>query len=124
MLKFINLIIGGALGTVSRYVLGGFVYRSFGTGFPYGTLAVNLLGCFVIGFLTGLVEKKFMFGTDVRTFWMIGFCGAFTTFSTLIFETDGLIRDGQILRASINIVASVVFGFVLFRIGASIAEVV
>ncbi len=109
---------------MSRYVLGGLVYRSFGTGFPYGTLAVNLLGCFVIGFLAAMAEKKFILGTDVRTFWMIGFCGAFTTFSTLIFETDGLIRDGQIARASINIVLSVVFGFILFRIGAYIAEVI
>lgn len=124
MLKFLNLIIGGAIGTVSRYVLGGVVYRIFGTGFPYGTLAVNLLGCFVIGFLAGMTEKKFMFGTDVRTFWMIGFCGAFTTFSTLIFETDNLIRDGQVARASVNIIASVVFGFILFRIGSYIAEVV
>jgi CrcB protein len=122
-LKFLYLIIGGAFGTVSRYVLGGFVYRVCGTSFPYGTLAVNLSGCFIIGFLASMAEKKFMFGSDVRTFWMIGFCGAFTTFSTLIFETDGLLRDGQMLRASLNILLSVIFGFILFRCGAFIAEV-
>lgn len=124
MLKFFHLVVGGAIGTVSRYLLGGFVYRCCGTNFPYGTLAVNLSGCFVIGFLASMAEKKFLFGSDVRTFWLIGFCGAFTTFSSLIFETDGLIRDGEILRAFSNIFISVIFGFILFRVGAFIAEVI
>ena len=124
MFKFLYLVIGGAIGTVSRYLLGGFVYRYCGTSFPYGTLAVNLSGCFIIGFLASMAEKKFMLGSDVRTFWMIGFCGAFTTFSSLIFETDGLVRDGEILRAFMNIFLSVIFGFILFRIGAFIAEAI
>lgn len=122
MLKFAHLVIGGAIGTVSRYALGGFVYRCCGTNFPYGTLAVNLSGCFLIGFLASMAEKKFLLGADVRTFLMIGFCGAFTTFSTLIFETDSLVRAGEFARASLNIVLSVVFGFLLFRIGGFIAE--
>lgn len=122
MLKFAHLVIGGAIGTVSRYALGGFVYRCCGANFPYGTLAVNLSGCFLIGFLAVAAEKKFLLGTDVRTFLMIGFCGAFTTFSTLIFETDNLVRAGEFARAFLNIVLSVVFGFALFRIGGFIAE--
>lgn len=120
--KFLNLVIGGAIGTVSRYFLAGFVYRIFGAGFPFGTLAVNLSGCLLIGFLAGIAEKRLILGADVRTFLMIGFCGAFTTFSTLIFETDSLIKDGEIMRASMNILLSVVFGFLLFRFGAFIAE--
>ena len=124
MLKFFHLAIGGALGTISRYVLGGFVYRVCGMEFPYGTLAVNLSGCFAIGFLASIAERKFFFGSDVRTFWMIGFCGAFTTFPTLILETDNLIRDGQIVRACANIIISVIFGFILFRVGALIAEII
>jgi CrcB protein len=124
MVKFLHLVIGGAIGTVSRYLFGGFVYRFCGTNFPYGTLAVNLLGCFAIGFLASMAEKKFIFGSDVRTFLMIGFCGAFTTFSTLIFETDSLVRDGQMVRAFMNICLSVIFGFILFRLGAFIAEVI
>ncbi|HAJ56390.1 MAG TPA: fluoride efflux transporter CrcB [Candidatus Omnitrophica bacterium] len=119
---FLHLAIGGAVGTVSRYLLGGLVYRVFGTNFPYGTLAVNLSGCFAIGFLASMAEKKFILGAEVRTLLMIGFCGAFTTFSTLIFETDALIRDGEILRASANIILSILFGFILFRTGAFIAE--
>ena len=122
-MKFLNLIIGGAIGTVSRYLLAGFVYRACGASFPFGTLAVNLSGCFIIGFLASIAEKRFVLGTDARTLLMIGFCGAFTTFSTLIFETDGLIKDGEMLRAFMNIFLSVVFGFLLFRVGAFIAEV-
>jgi len=122
MIKILQLVVGGAIGTVSRYLLGGLVYRLFGTGFPYGTLAVNLSGCFIIGFLASVAEKKFIFNTDVRTFLMIGFCGAFTTFSTLIFETDALVRDGEIARALMNVLLSVILGFLLFRVGGFIAE--
>ncbi len=122
MIKILQLVVGGAIGTVSRYLLGGLVYRLLGTGFPYGTLAVNLSGCFIIGFLASVAEKKFIFNADVRTFLMIGFCGAFTTFSTLIFETDALVRDGEVARALMNVLLSVILGFLLFRVGGFIAE--
>lgn len=124
MTKFIELIIGGALGTVARYVLGGVVYRFAGFDFPYGTMAVNLLGCAILGFLSTLASEKFILGSDVRTFLMIGFCGAFTTFSTFIFETNSLIQDGQVTRAFVNVAVSVVFGFVLFRAGIIIAKII
>ena len=88
MLKFLNLVIGGAAGTVARYLLSGAVYKFLGTSFPYGTLIVNISGCFILGVLAALSEKKFMLGPDLRILLMIGFCGAFTTFSTLIFETE------------------------------------
>ncbi len=124
MIKFINLVIGGAVGTIARYLLAGAVYRFTGTGFPYGTLVVNISGCFILGFLTSLSDKKFMLGPDGRLLLMIGFCGAFTTFSTLIFETDNLVRDGQAMRAFTNIFASVILGFILFRIGTFIGEII
>jgi CrcB protein len=122
MAKFILLVVGGAIGTVSRYLLAGIVYRGFGTQFPYGTMAVNLSGCFIIGFLAALVEKKFLLGPNMRVFLMIGFCGAFTTFSTLIFETDNLIKDGEIARAVVNVLLSCIVGIVLFRVGSLLAE--
>lgn len=124
MIKFLNLVIGGAAGTVARYLLGGVVYRFMGAGFPYGTLVVNISGCFILGILTALSDKKFMLSPDARVLLMIGFCGAFTTFSTLIFETDSLVRDGQVLRAFVNIFASVILGFILFRIGHLIGEII
>lgn len=124
MLTFVELIIGGALGTLSRYMLAGAVYKSFGASFPYGTMAVNLLGCFIIGFLSTIAEQKFVLGSGVRTFLMIGFCGAFTTFSTFIFETNALIRDGEVMRAFVNVLVSVIVGFILFRLGVLLGEVI
>lgn len=122
MTKFLNLIIGGAVGTVARYVLAGAVYRLVGTGFPYGTLIVNVSGCFILGILATLADKKFILGPDARVLLMIGFCGAFTTFSTLIFESDNLLRNGQAIRAFSNILVSVILGFILFRVGSLLGE--
>ncbi|MDD5097781.1 MAG: fluoride efflux transporter CrcB [Candidatus Omnitrophica bacterium] len=122
MMKLLNLIIGGAVGTVARYALGGAVYRLMGTSFPYGTLVVNVSGCFILGFLASLSDKKFILGPDARLLLMIGFCGAFTTFSTLIFESDVLVKNGQPMRAFTNIFISVVLGFILFRIGGLLGE--
>ena len=117
MAKWLSLIFGGVLGTVARYVLAGATYRAFGTAFPYGTLAVNLVGCFLIGLFVTLAETKFLLGPNARMLLMIGFCGAFTTFSTYILESANLIRDGETLRALMNVVGSVVLGFVSFRLG-------
>ena len=124
MIKFINLIIGGAAGTIVRYLLGGVVYKIMGTSFPYGTLVVNISGCFILGILASLSDRKFMLSPDARLLLMIGFCGAFTTFSTLIFETDSLVRNGQAIRAFANIFASVILGFILFRVGTFIGETI
>jgi len=124
MIKFINLVIGGAVGTVARYLLAGFVYRLVGTSFPYGTLIVNVSGCFILGILASLADKKFILGPDARILLMIGFCGAFTTFSTLIFESDNLVRNGQVIKAFSNILVSVVLGFILYRVGSLLGEII
>jgi len=124
MIKFVNLIIGGAVGTIARYLLAGVVYRTMGTSFPYGTLVVNVSGCFILGILASLADKKFILGPDARILLMIGFCGAFTTFSTLIFESDNLIRNGEALRAFINVFVSIVLGFILFRAGSLLGEII
>ena len=123
MMKLLNLIIGGAAGTVARYLLGGAVYRVLGTSFPYGTLVVNVSGCFILGILASLANKKFMLNPDARLLLMIGFCGAFTTFSTLIFESDNLLKNGQAMCAFSNIFVSVILGFLLFRLGSLLGEV-
>jgi CrcB protein len=122
MIKFLNLVIGGTAGTVARYLLGGAVYRLLGTSFPYGTLVVNVSGCFILGILATLADKKFILGPDAKVLLMIGFCGAFTTFSTLIFESDNLLKNGQAVRAFTNILVSVILGFILFRIGGLLGE--
>ena len=122
MLKIIYLAVGGITGTFARYFLAGAVYDVMGTRFPYGTLLVNLSGCFIIGVLTSLSESKFVLNPDMKVLLMIGFCGAFTTFSTFMLETSNLIRDGETLRAFLNVLASVVVGFIVFRIGVVLGD--
>lgn len=117
MVKIIHLVIGGATGTIARYLLSNSVYRIFGTSFPYGTLIVNLLGCFLVGLFFSLAENKFLLSSNMRILLMVGFCGAFTTFSTFILETSQLIRDGESMRAFLNVALSCVAGFVVFRAG-------
>ena len=122
--KWINLVVGGITGTVARYFLSGMVYQVFGTNFPYGTLAVNLIGCFVIGFLVTLADEKFLLDPNARLLLMAGFCGAFTTFSTFMLETVNLMKEGENLRAFLNVGLSIVFGFLVFKTGVFLAEII
>jgi CrcB protein len=124
MSQLFQLIIGGALGTVSRYAVSVLVYRSAGSDFPYGTLVVNLTGCFLIGFLASVTEDRMVLGSNIRAFLMIGFCGAFTTFSTFILETANLIKDGETLRALANVLLSVIAGFIVFRLGVLTGDLI
>ncbi|MBI1884550.1 MAG: fluoride efflux transporter CrcB [Chlamydiae bacterium] len=123
-MKWLCLTLGGIAGTFARYVLAGLVYEITGTSFPYGTLIVNLTGCLIIGFLAALSEEKFLLGPNARFLLMVGFCGAFTTFSTFILETSHLIKDGENLRALWNVFSSIMIGFFIFRLGFFIGEVV
>lgn len=120
--KWASLIVGSCLGGVARYTLSGIIYRIGGSNFPYGTLAVNLIGCFLIGFLNVLAEEKFLLSSNLRILLMIGFCGAFTTFSTFMLETSNLIKGGESLLAFVNLSFSVIAGFILFRMGVLLAE--
>lgn len=123
MVKWANLVVGTLAGGVARYVLAGAIYQVLGTRFPYGTLVVNLSGCFLIGTLNSLAEIKFLLGPNARVMLMIGFCGAFTTLSTLMLETSNLMKDGETLRACANVAATIVLGFLLFRLGEVLGEV-
>lgn len=124
MTKFVYLGIGSLAGGFARYFLAGAVYAGFGAAFPYGTLVVNLLGCFAIGFLSAIAEEKFFLGPDGRILLMTGFCGAFTTFSTFIFETGNLVKDGEFVRAFMNVALSVVAGFIVYRLGVVVGELI
>lgn len=124
MEKLIYLALGSLAGGYARYGLAGMVHGRMGTGFPHGTLAVNLSGCFVIGILNGLAGERFLLGPNARILLMTGFCGAFTTFSTLILETSNLTGDGETLLALLNIAASLIFGFLLFKAGGILARII
>lgn len=122
MTQILNLILGGVIGTLSRHLISGAIYKTLGTTFPYGTFAVNILGCFAVGFFASLMDEKIILNTNLRLLFMVGFCGAFTTFSTLIFESYNLIKDGDSLRALINIVLSIIIGFLVFKLGITIGD--
>jgi len=124
MVKWVGLVVGGTIGTVARYLLTGAIYGIFGSTFPYGTLFVNILGCFIIGFLAAITEEKFLLSPNARLLLMVGFCGAFTTFSTFMFETVNLMKDGEMMRAFVNVLASVMIGFLCLRIGFILGELV
>ena len=124
MEKWVYLVLGGTVGTVSRFVLGGLVAQRWGTALPWGTLAVNLTGCFVIGFLDVIFERKFLVIHNYRILLMTGFCGAFTTLSIVMLETSDLLKEGQLCYAVGNIVLTIVLGFVFFKFGAVLAEMI
>ena len=98
--------IGGFIGSSLRYAASGYIQLwSKSIAFPYGTLAVNLIGCFAIGFLSQLAESRGMFTAETRTLAFIGVLGGFTTFSAFGNETINLWRDGENFLAAINVTA-------------------
>ena len=97
----------GALGCLSRYFLSGWVYNIFGSGFPYGTLAVNATGAYIIGLIMEFSIGSNLISQSLRVGITIGFLGGLTTFSTFSYETFRLLEDGEFLIASINIFISV-----------------
>ena len=101
---------GGALGSVGRYLLSGFVGRHFGQTFPLGTLVVNVSGCLVLGFLAAYTgtEGRVLMRPEWRLAFMTGMCGGYTTFSSFSLETFNLMTNGDWVRAAANVIASVV----------------
>lgn len=112
MMKIVIIASGGAIGAVMRYGISGFAYRIGGSSFPWGTLAVNLLGSLVIGILWALTQR-FPLGPQWKAFLLIGLLGAFTTFSTFSLENMNLIKEGQHIVAFANVLISVFFGIAL-----------
>lgn len=103
--------VGGFIGSVLRYLLTGWVYRFFNYPiFPFGVMVVNIIGCFAIGFLSGLAETREVFSPEVRIFLFLGVLGGFTTFSSFGYDTFNLLRDGAFLMALINVMVQVVVG--------------
>jgi CrcB protein len=118
--------LGGALGSVCRFWLGMTVAQRLEEVFPWGTLTVNVLGSFIIGFtavLTGPDSRLFV-PADARIFVIVGFCGGFTTFSTFSLQTLTLLRDGDITRAGLNIVVSVAACLLSVWLGAVAAGLI
>jgi len=122
MLKILLIGVGGGLGAILRYLLSGVVQDgSRGVLFPLGTLAVNVLGCFAIGFLSGLVDTRAVFSPETRLFVFIGLLGGFTTFSTFGNETVNMLRGGENLLAMVNLGVSIFAGLGAVWLGRGLA---
>jgi CrcB protein len=115
-LKLLVIALGGAVGAILRYYLSGFAYQYLKDDFPWGTLLVNLLGAFIIGYLWGIFEEVSV-SVALRTFILVGMIGAFTTFSTYALETFNLLREGEIKSVLLNILVSNLLGIMLVWIG-------
>jgi len=116
-LNLLAIAIGGAIGAVARYLLSAFVLRVSGTLFPLGTFVVNVIGCLVFGAIAGATAQRIEMSPTVRLFLLTGILGGFTTFSSYAFESFALIRDGQFVWATINVVGQVVAGLVGLWVG-------
>ena len=120
--------VGGGLGSVARYLLQGWVQRRAdhlhgrAEVFPWGTLAVNVLGCLLIGYLVGVIEVRGRMAPETRTFVLVGLLGGFTTFSSLGLESFALLRGGGAGLAFANLAASCVSGLVAVALGFWLAR--
>jgi CrcB protein len=108
MNQLIVVALGGACGAITRFLVSSGIYQWLGRDFPYGTLVVNVIGSFLMGLLTeGLILHRISIGMEYRAAILIGFIGAFTTFSTFSLETFYLLEQGSVSRAALNIAVSV-----------------
>jgi CrcB protein len=125
MTKLLLIGAGGFIGSILRYLVSGFAQTlSQSIAFPYGTLAVNVLGCFCIGFLSELFDARSLIGPDTRAFLVVGILGGFTTFSAFGNETMNLIREGDAALALMNVGAQVLLGLGAVWAGYTLAYVI
>ena len=120
MYTVILIGIGGFIGAILRYTIGGWVQDNF-VSFPFGTLAVNILGSFFLGLVMYLSEYQGVFNEETRVFLAIGILGAFTTLSTFSYESFRLLDNSNIMLLVINIVATVVLSILAVYLGKTVA---
>lgn len=124
VVNYLVIGLGGFAGAVSRYAVALWLGERWGRSFPVGTLTVNVSGCFLIGFLMTFFLERYMVSSEWRSFLVIGFLGAYTTFSTFAYETGGLAKDGELLYAAMNVALSVTFSFFALKLGEILARAI
>jgi len=121
-LRFFLIALFGAIGTLARYGLGGVVQIRTGSTFPYGTLLINLTGCFFLGLIGQITLNRVIIPPEWRVAIAIGFFGGYTTFSSVGWETAKMFEAGEWLRACTYVAASVIFGLLLSVAGIRLAN--
>ena len=123
-MNYLFIGIGGFTGAIVRYALGLWIGQRWGRSFPMGTFVINVSGSFLIGFLMPLLTERLVLNPQWRLLLVIGFLGAYTTFSTFEYETGALLKDGEWLFASMNIILSVFVGFAALKLGEILAKTI
>ena len=121
--RLLLIAFAGALGTVARYALGSLVQKFAGGSWPWGTLFVNVVGCFLFGLVWALADRRVLVSEEGRVIVLGGFMGAFTTFSTFIFDTGGFMREAQWLLATGNVMVQTGIGLVFLFAGVFAARI-
>jgi CrcB protein len=121
-MNYLIIGVGGFIGAIARYVLAVWIGERWGRSFPLGTLIINVSGSFLIGLLMVLFTERFLINPQWRLLLVVGFLGAYTTFSTFEYETGALLTDGEWLLAMLNVVLSVLVGFIALKLGEIIAK--
>jgi CrcB protein len=124
MERFLLISIGAILGANARYWVGDWAAQRWGSAFPLGTLLINLSGSFVLGLFITLATERFMLDPRWRTFFAIGFLGAYTTFSTYTYESMNLINQGQWLAGLANLLGSALLGALAVFLGIALGRLI
>lgn len=123
MTKIILLFCAGGFGSLSRYVLSGVFQRAINISFPIGTYLVNVIGCFMFGLIWAYAQDRLSLSPDFRAIILTGFMGAFTTFSTFIFESAALLDSTQWPYFLLNVVGQIITGVILLKLGLSLGRI-
>lgn len=124
MLKIAVVAIGGSIGSAARYIVSTWAAERFGSNFPYGTLIVNVVGCFIIGAFMVLVTERVIANPYWRLLVAVGFVGGLTTFSSFGYETLKLLEDAQFQWALYNILSNFIIGFFATWLGMAVARAI
>ena len=121
-MRYLLVLAGGGTGALARYVAASAIMTRFGGKFPLGTLSINVTGSFLIGFLMTMLTERFQLDPQWRLLLVVGFLGGYTTFSSFEWETYTSVRDGALWAGMLNVVSSVVLGYIAVWFGAMLAR--